>query len=109
MKRLACFLFILYHLFSCSSIQTVDEPDPELTPGKTETEIEILLGTQPDSIRLGHSISFSMRVIQNTPVELFNLSIDTTGKFKMEIDDKEFRQVKSLLPDLSYNVAFTPQ
>ncbi len=109
MKKLACFLFVLYHLFSCSSIQTVDEPDPTLTPGQTETEIEIVLGAQPDSIRLGRSIHFSMSVIQSTPASLFNLTIDTTGKFKLEIDDKEFSQVKSLLPDLSYNVEFTPQ
>lgn len=102
-------MIILYHLCSCSSIHTVDEPDPELTPGQTETEIEILLGKQPDSIRLGSTIHFSMSVIQNTPVALFNLTIDTTGKFRMEIDDKEFNQVKSLLPDLSYNVEFTPQ
>lgn len=109
MKKLASFFLILYHLFSCSSIHTVDEPDPELTPGKTETEIEILLGTKPDSIRLGSSAQLSMRVIQNTSVSLFNLTIDTIGKFELEIDDKDFSQVTSLLPDLNYTVKFTPQ
>lgn len=109
MKRLVCFFLILYHLFSCSSIQTVDEPDPDRMPGKTATEIEILLGTPPDSIQLGRSVQFSMRVIQNTPTALFNLTVDTTGKFSLEIDDKEFSQVKSLLPDLTYTVEFTPR
>lgn len=109
MKRLTSLFLILYHLFSCSSVQTVDEPDPELTPGKTETEIEILLGKQPDSIRLGRSSQFAMRIIQNTPVALFNLTIDTIGKFQLEIDDKDFSKVTSLLPDLNYNVKFTPQ
>lgn len=96
-------------MFSCSSIQTVDEPDPELIPEKTETEIEIRLGTPPDSIRLGSSTQFSLRVFQNTATALFNLIIDTTGRFSLKINDRDFSQVKSLLPDLNYSVEFTPR
>lgn len=108
MKRLVFYTIVMFYLSSCSSVNTVDEPDPDLTPGKAETEIAILLGMKPDSVQLGESARFSLKVIQNTPAKLFSLSIDTTGYFKLEIDDKDFHKVTSLLPDLNYNVSFTP-
>lgn len=108
MKRLIFHIIIFLHLISCSSVNTVDEPDPDLTPGQTETEIMIRLGMLPDSVQFGQNASFSLKVTQNTAVDLFYLSIDTVGHFKLEIDDKDFSKVTTLLPDLNYTLKFTP-
>ena len=99
MKRLTGYIIILFHLFACSSINVVDEPDPGLIPDQTtsSSEIEIVIGRLPDSIPMGENAQFTLRVLQNTPTNFVRLDIDTIGKFSLEANGKNFTQIDSIL------------